>query len=648
MPTISGRIVFDIDRNANIAGNVSGLSNLPVVLQDTTSLNRLVVLTDTTGTYSFINVPAGAYRIVEAYGLPGGVPTPGDFNTAVAGPVATATLPPIGSVPSAPPGATNLDCVTPNTLLVTLAAADAVGQNIFNGPVAYTPLELVLDPCTLVYPINLVTDADGGTFGTFPAGSLANEGTPTNPYPGISPDFTYVVPNPSQYTPFDGEFTIQNTMNNAMSNVIGAWWRVSDHTAGNETGRMMIVNEDNPGSIIFRTTVAVNANTSYLFSTWIMNLFRVAGFPGPQFAVRILDQEENPIYESALGAEIPVNQLMPEWKEIGSVVHSQNNTQLVIEFFSQGEAAVGNDFAIDDIALRQVALPQFELVKTESRQTAAIGDIVTYSVSLNNVCQQPLTNLYFNDFIPLGLEFVAGSVVINGMANPLLNPLIGFSVPDIAGGSALQLRFEARVVSVPPVNPAVNTAAIRYLYTPVPGGIEEVYFLASNPVELLVEVPPVGADIVVQKAATRQAAAPGEQIVFCITLSNLGPEDAQNVLLTDSLPVGMAPLEYSTDNGNTWSGWNGSYALGLLESGGSRLIMLRGRVLSSAGHSIINTATATSATPDPNPSNNTARACVQIVRHSSHNCCCCCPCDCRCCCIPSQRIICCTDLPWQR
>ena len=61
-------------------------------------------------------------------------------------------------------------------------------------------------------------------------------------------------------------------MNNSMSSEIGAWWRIADHTQGNETGRMMIVNGFNPGSV-FLDTVAVQPNTNYLFTAWIMNLF---------------------------------------------------------------------------------------------------------------------------------------------------------------------------------------------------------------------------------------------------------------------------------------------------------------------------------------------------------------------------------------
>jgi hypothetical protein len=70
--------------------------------------------------------------------------------------------------------------VTPSTILITVAVADVTAQNMFNGPVAYLPLALELDPCCTVLPDNLVTEADGGTFGTFLTGTPANTGTPTN------------------------------------------------------------------------------------------------------------------------------------------------------------------------------------------------------------------------------------------------------------------------------------------------------------------------------------------------------------------------------------------------------------------------------------------------------------------------------------
>ena len=175
------------------------------------------------------------------------------------------------------------------------------------------------------------------------------------------------------------------------------------------------------------------------------------------------------------------------WQEIGGVIHAQGNSELVIEFFSEGEAAIGNDFAIDDIGLREILLPEFELVKTEDRTTAVVGDVVTYGLSVQNSCAQPLTNAVLRDFLPEGLTFVSGSVVINGVSQSTANPLIGFFVPDILGGTTLQVSFQAQVNAVPSENPAVNRAALQYVYTPIPNGIEDVYNTNSNPVSLLIQ-----------------------------------------------------------------------------------------------------------------------------------------------------------------
>lgn len=71
MATISGRVIFDRDRSLTVSTGDSGIAGIPVVLQNTATGVRLTVLTDANGNYSFINVPNGNYRIVEAYGTPG-------------------------------------------------------------------------------------------------------------------------------------------------------------------------------------------------------------------------------------------------------------------------------------------------------------------------------------------------------------------------------------------------------------------------------------------------------------------------------------------------------------------------------------------------------------------------------------------------
>ncbi|HDK7178900.1 TPA: DUF11 domain-containing protein [Clostridium botulinum] len=610
MATISGRVVFDRDRSATINAGDSGIANVPVVLQNTATDVRLVVLTDTNGNYSFINVPKGDYRIVQFFGTPGGVPTPGDFNNAVVGPVPVGTNPPISFESDPPPGSTNLDSLTPDTLLVTVTGVDLTNENFLDGPVIYTPIQNILDPCVSVSNVNLINVADNGTFGFFPPGTPANTGAPVEPYPGVTPDFTYVLPDPTKFTPTGGEYTVQNIMTNAMSNEIGAWWRIADHTTGNETGRMMVVNGFNPGAIFFRDVVSVQPNTNYLFSSWILNLFKVIGYPNPELGVRILASNGDVLYSATLGAQIPVNTNAPEWKQIGTVINSQNNTSLTVEFLSEGPEVIGNDYAIDDVALNEVKVPLFTPVKTISTPVANVGETVTYTVTLENTYTSPLTNVFLKDNVPNGLLFVAGGVIVNGVSEGSFDPNVGFTIPNIPGGSTATITFDAVVNAVPTPNPALNTATINYSYTPVEGGIENNFTVDSNTVPL--EVRAVVADVGVIKTGSSNPVMSGEPLTYTIDVSNLGPGDAQNVVLTDTIPPEITGAEFSTDGGVTFSPWSGSFNIGTLLNQETRTILIRGTVGSVAPGFITNTAEVTSTTPDPNLSNNTSTSVIEV------------------------------------
>lgn len=601
MATVSGRVVFDRDRSAAVSSGDSGLANIPVVLQNFDTTARLTVLTDASGNYAFLNVPGGSYRIVESYGASGGVPSPGDFSAAAPGSIPQGVNPPISAASNPPPGSTNLDSVTPDTLLITVTGPDVTNQNFFNGPVIYTPIQVILDPCTVVSGENLIQAADGGTFGFFPQGTPANTGAPTEPYPDVTPDFTYVLPNPDVYTPAGGEYTVQNIMNNALSEVIGAWWRIADHTTGNETGRMMIVNGFNPGAVFFQTVVPVQPNTNYLFSAWILNLFKVTGYPNPELGVLILDQNGDVLYSATLGILIPVNVNAPEWKQIGSVINSQNNTSLTVEFLSEGPEVIGNDYAIDDVAFQEIQEPIFIPVKTVDQAVANVGETVRYTVTLTNTCESPLTNVFFQDIVPRGLAFVPGSVTVNGTPNAAADPDIGFPLPDVPGGGTVTVAFSAVATEVPIPNPTLNSASIRYEYTPVEGGIPGEFNVESNYVPVLIGE---SADLSVVKTADPSSVYPGSILTYTVKISNAGPSTAQAVELADNVSSTLLNPEFSTDGGATWFPWTGPFPVGQLPSGESRTILIRGTVDPAAAGTIENTATVFSPTPDPDLSNN--------------------------------------------
>ena len=62
---------------------------------------------------------------------------------------------------------------------------------------------------------------------------------------------------------------------------------------------------------------------------------------------------------------------------------------------------------------------------------ATVGEILTYDVFIFNFGTVPATNVQFIDTTSEGVAFVPGSVSINGVPAPGLDPFIGFTVPNI-------------------------------------------------------------------------------------------------------------------------------------------------------------------------------------------------------------------------
>ena len=423
MPTVTGRLQYDGARTSASATSNPGIAGVTIALQDTSQEATgfglsAFVLTDSSGNFTFTGVPVGNYQLVEAYGTPASATATVAWSSATTQPLLNGGIVPplIGFVTNPPSSATHLDCTIRNTRLITVPSGGLAGQDFLNGPVRITPL--ALEPGIVVDPNNLVIAADNGTFGTFAPGMLANTGAgtyPNHPYPGIDPAFTYVEPETGSgatVSPPDGSYTIQNIMNASHSNTAGTWWRVADHTTGNETGRMMVINGDDPGQLIGETTINVQPNTMYISSWWILNLCKIDNgtYINPEFSVTILDQTGGVLYEHDLGADIPINTQCPEWKQIGTIIDSQDNSQLTIKFISQGGAATGNDYVLDDVAFNRVDTPSL-IVQKQTCPIAFPSNYLYYSITIQNTSDYyNATQMTLTDALPEELDSVEYSI----------------------------------------------------------------------------------------------------------------------------------------------------------------------------------------------------------------------------------------------
>jgi len=121
------------------------------------------------------------------------------------------------------------------------------------------------------------------------------------------------------------------------------------------------------------------------------------------------------------------------------------------------------------------------------------------------------------------------------------------------------------------------------------------------------------ADVAVVKVAKQTQVQIGQEVDYTITISNLGPNPAQNVLMTDNLPAGSTFLSAGsasfpvTQNNGVITGTISNLPVGTVDV---VTVSIDAPIVPGI---ITNTVTVTSTTPDPNPNNNTSIVTTPVI-----------------------------------
>jgi large repetitive protein len=121
-----------------------------------------------------------------------------------------------------------------------------------------------------------------------------------------------------------------------------------------------------------------------------------------------------------------------------------------------------------------------------------------------------------------------------------------------------------------------------------------------------VTVTPTVADLSVTKTANNPTADIGQNVIFTVTVSNAGPDAANNVALTDLLPAGLTFVS-STPSQGTYVSATGIWTVGTINSGANATLQITATVTSIGVKS--NTAQVSASDqfdPDSTPGNSAA------------------------------------------
>ncbi|MEB8688677.1 cell surface protein [Bacillus cereus] len=226
---------------------------------------------------------------------------------------------------------------------------------------------------------------------------------------------------------------------------------------------------------------------------------------------------------------------------------------------SQVSAAIrlttnGDAYMLNTVGLQiNINSPNIQATKSVNKSVAAIGDILTYTVTIPNTGLLPANNAIFIDSLPNGTSFIPGTVTVDNVPQTNANPAAGISLGTINNGASRTVTFQATVVSLPNQNPISNTANITFQYTPIAGGTTFNGLATSNSAGTQINL----ADINGTKSVNKLFTDIGETLTYSIALANIGNIAATNVIYTDPIPSGTTFIPGSvTVNGVTQAGAN--------------------------------------------------------------------------------------------
>lgn len=196
----------------------------------------------------------------------------------------------------------------------------------------------------------------------------------------------------------------------------------------------------------------------------------------------------------------------------------------------------------------------YSVTKTikSDKTTAQEGETVRNTVTVTNNSAAKLYNNFFTLPAPDGASYVAGSVKVNGIAQPSYEPVKGFPMPDLNPDESVTVEYDLQINNPVTTTPVTHFGTLDYTVNdPARGNVN----YSENTDMLSVNV--VSDRLSVVKAVDKAFAVRGEILHYTTTITNTGNIIKSNIVFKDSIPAGTTFVSNSIKiNGSGFSVYN--------------------------------------------------------------------------------------------
>lgn len=305
--------------------------------------------------------------------------------------------------------------------------------------------------------------------------------------------------------------------------------------------------------ITYTTTLTNNGNTlasNVIFTdvipngtSFIANSVTVNGntLPNVNPASGIAIDPINPNANTLISFQVQVNSIPNP-----NPLPNQSNT--TYQYVVDPNLPPASANTLSNVITTQINNATIVATKSVNTPTAAIGDIVTYTIAVTNTGNTPASATVLTDGLGAGASFIQNSVTINNVPQPGLDPSLGIHLADISPGDTVFITFQAQILAIPPSGTLTNNALVNYEYTVNPNQSPAVNSTITN----TTVTPIIDATLSINKTVNSTFATIGDTLTFTSTITNSGNTTANNVIFTDVIPNGTTFIPNSfTVNGTT-------------------------------------------------------------------------------------------------
>ena len=264
---------------------------------------------------------------------------------------------------------------------------------------------------------------------------------------------------------------------------------------------------------------------------------------------------------------------------------SGNFTNVVVAKSNVTENKTSND------TTEVIPLCDVEIIKLVDAYVHQLGDDIAWTIIVKNNGPDDALNVYVSDILPNTLRFLDAYATKGSYADGI------WSVGTLKPGEMQNLTLMTKATKS---NISITNTAVVNTTTPETN-------TTNNVGENTTQIEPY-VHLVIVKTASNSTPLSGEVVTWTITVTNNGPDVAENVVITDDIPDGLVLIDSET-----------SWVFDSIAAGESVSVSVKTLVINTGSIVNVATVTTTSNNTGENKTNETIDVPAVIVEINKEN-----------------------------